>query len=1057
MDDGNCPTDDHSADKYPADKYPLSRRTVIGMAVGGAAVAVLSPRAPAAAATASRASGLPAQVLAGVPLDNRMATDTQWADFLRGQDLIWKRLPTVWHEGPFLGDGRLGSMVYKEPNQNQVRFTVQHGEVQDHRPQFGSGWGTARLPVGHLTLQPVGTISSVNWRLDLWNAELVGTITTSSGTLTLQVSIHDQVFVASVTPSGSEKVKWVFTPEKAITPRSASEAPPTGYTENPAWTTKTTGDVKQVIQPLTGGGQTATAYREIAGPSSGQRLLYLSVAHSYPATTAEATSLNRVQTASAVPYDTYLGTHRSWWHDFYKKSFLSIPDQRLQAFHWIQLYKVASATRAGAPVMATTGPWLEPTPWPGVWWNLNVQLEYWLIHGSNHLELDSVTSTLADNKQQLINNVGSAYRSDSAGVGRSSDMFANRSVGAPGSGAEVGDLTWALHNVWLSYRHTMDDTMLRDTLFPLLRRAINYYLHFLTTGSDGKLHLPSTFSPEYPVTPSGDTNYDLALIRWGCQTLLDSAVRLGIADPLENKWRQVLSTLTPYPTDSNGFMIGAGTPYDQSHRHYSHLLMIYPLYLVNWDQPQNWALIEKSIVRWHALTGAQRGYSYTGAGSMYAMMGRGDTALSYLMKFFDPATSFPCRANTHYTEAGPVIETPLSASQTIHDMLCQSWGGVIRVFPGVPTAWKDVTLHDFRVQGAFLVSAVRSGGVTKFVRLRSLAGEPLRLKHGLAVSTSSDVYQAENATISQGILETLHTGFTGTGYVNLDNIVGSYLEFTVNAATAGPVNLRLRFANGTTANRPTAIAVNGTTVATPDFPPTVNWDTWQTVSIPATLNAGANKIRATSTTANGGPNLDSLEVEPQSATTSYQAESATISQGVVESNHLGFTGTGFVNLDNVTGSSIEFTVNVAATTRATFTFRYANGTTVERPMAITVNGMNAGTILFPGTANWDTWQTLSFTDTLTAGTNLIKATSTTANGGPNLDRLDVTPQQQDSTLTVTLDDGSPATWRDTGGGVIEIDLAKNREVLVYPAGSTPPLTIAPVPISQPGAAWGLPT
>jgi hypothetical protein len=59
-------------------------------------------------------------------------------------------------------------------------------------------------------------------------------------------------------------------------------------------------------------------------------------------------------------------------------------------------------------------------------------------------------------------------------------------------------------------------------------------------------------------------------------------------------------------------------------------------------------------------------------------------------------------------------------------------------------------------------------------------------------------------------------------------------------------------------------------------------------------------------------------------------------------------------------------------------------------------------------------------------------------------------------LTVVLDDGSPASWRDAGDGIIEIDLASGREALVHAAGPTPPLTIAPVPISIPGAAWGLP-
>ncbi|MFI7698561.1 glycosyl hydrolase family 95 catalytic domain-containing protein [Nonomuraea sp. NPDC049480] len=686
----------------------MSRRAVLGTAAGGLALAL--------APTAAHASPEHARPW-------RLRERLSWPDFLKGQDLVWGRLPKAWHEGPFLGDGLLGSMVYQEPNQNKIRFTVQHGRVQDHRPQFGSGWGTCRLPVGHMTLDPAGTITAVDWRLSLYDAEVTGTITTDKGKLAFTAFIHDEILVVKAEASGEEQVRWTFHPEAAVSPRSATEAPPSGYTPNPPWTTATTDGIEQVVQPLTGGGQTATAHRVKDGT------LLVAVAHSFPSADAQETALGMIR--GARPYGIMRKRHRDWWHDFYGKSFVSLPDQRLQSFYWIQLYKVAAASRAGGPVMATTGPWLEPTPWPAVWWNLNVQLEYWLINGSNHLELDSLTSTLDLNRQQLINNVPAAYREDSAGVGRSSDMFATRGVGTPGSGAEVGDLTWALHNAWLSYRHTMDDKVLRDTVFPLLRRAINYYLHFLTPGADGRLHLPSTLSPEYPVTPPQDTNYDLALIRWGCRTLLDSAARLRIDDPLKAKWQEVLDKLAEYPVDADGFMIGANTPYAQSHRHYSHLLMVYPLYLVNWDQPEHRELIEKSVVHWQSLTSAHRGYSYTGACSLYAMMGKGDTALSYLERFFDPASRYPCRANTHYAEAGPVIETPLSAAQSIHDLLCQSWGGIVRVFPAVPAAWQDVTLHDFRTEGAFLVSAVRQGGRTGFIRVRSLAGEPLRIKHGL--------------------------------------------------------------------------------------------------------------------------------------------------------------------------------------------------------------------------------------------------------------------------------------------------------------------------------------
>ncbi|MFI6740516.1 glycosyl hydrolase family 28 protein [Nonomuraea sp. NPDC050451] len=124
-------------------------------------------------------------------------------------------------------------------------------------------------------------------------------------------------------------------------------------------------------------------------------------------------------------------------------------------------------------------------------------------------------------------------------------------------------------------------------------------------------------------------------------------------------------------------------------------------------------------------------------------------------------------------------------------------------------------------------------------------------------------YEAENATISQGAVESNHAGFSGTGFVNYDNVAGSYVEFTVNAAAAGTATLTLRYANGTTANRAMDIAVNGTVVAAAKpFNGTGTWTTWESTTVSAQLAAGANTIRATATTANGGPNLDYLEAQP---------------------------------------------------------------------------------------------------------------------------------------------------------------------------------------------------
>jgi chitinase len=126
------------------------------------------------------------------------------------------------------------------------------------------------------------------------------------------------------------------------------------------------------------------------------------------------------------------------------------------------------------------------------------------------------------------------------------------------------------------------------------------------------------------------------------------------------------------------------------------------------------------------------------------------------------------------------------------------------------------------------------------------------------------------------------------------------------------------------------------------------------------------------------------------AATDYQAENATISQGVVESNHAGYTGTGFVNYDNITGSYVQWTVTAQQTGTTALSFRFANGTTANRPMDITVNGALAGNdVAFAGTGNWDTWQTATITVNLNAGSNTVRATAVTSNGGPNVDRLTV--------------------------------------------------------------------
>jgi alpha-L-fucosidase len=120
----------------------------------------------------------------------------------------------------------------------------------------------------------------------------------------------------------------------------------------------------------------------------------------------------------------------------------------------------------------------------------------------------------------------------------------------------------------------------------------------------------------------------------------------------------------------------------------------------------------------------------------------------------------------------------------------------------------------------------------------------------------------------------------------------------------------------------------------------------------------------------------------------YEAESGTC-QGTIDTNHTGYSGTGFCNTTNASGSYVEWTgVQADAAGNATLTFHYANGTTTDRPSTLTVDGTAAGTLSFPPTGSWDTWADATVTVPLASGANTIRVTSANSGGTANLDYLE---------------------------------------------------------------------
>ncbi|MRT93811.1 hypothetical protein EMN46_12750 [Ancylomarina sp. 16SWW S1-10-2] len=641
-------------------------------------------------------------------------------------DLIWEDIPTQWAEGAFVGNGQLGMMLYAKMDENRFNFHVGRQDVTDHRkaPNKKTSMGVkganlldfSRLDIGKMVLHPAGKIQTANIRQDIWNAEIRGTIFTDLGEIKFRAFTPYDRMVQVIEVSSTEKkdgseapftCEWMPGNPSCCRALTKYESYKDRYDFNfidPE--IKTVDGINVCVQKLEAGGDYATAWSE---QKEGRKsTIYIATANEIPASDLSAgVAIKDVKAAEKAGITSLEKENRAWWHAYYKKSFLSIPDTRMESFYWIQLYKMATCSRADGPALDLMGPFFKNTSWPGLWWNLNVQLTYWPFNTSNHQDIAINFIKLIDDHFEY--------------------MIKNK------AGNNLGDFAWATHNYWLYFKYQGDEQSILEKWVPKAMRIAEIYETKLERNEEGKLELTPMGSPEYNGFKSfKNTNYNFAIFRWLLNGLIDANEKANQYPEKIKHWKQLLADLIPYPVDENGLMIGSDQPVDMSHRHYSHLLALYPLFQLNPDSPKDRELVVKSVVHWHNIENGKglAGYSYTGASSLYAAMGMGDEAVEVMQDFLDANIGKAhFLTNTFYIEGNnPVIETPLSAATAIMEYNLQSWGEKIRIFPATPNDWKEASFSDLLAQGGFLVSASLKNGKTDWVSIESQAGQPCTVK-----------------------------------------------------------------------------------------------------------------------------------------------------------------------------------------------------------------------------------------------------------------------------------------------------------------------------------------
>jgi len=690
-----------------------------------------------------------------------------WPAFLARHDMLWKRLPGNWREAPWTGNGMLGAMFWHEGG--ALRIQVFRGDVQAHRPmtQGFSGYTRARLQIGSFYLAPAAKPTGCDLRLRYWDAELVGTIRTANGAWKIRHFTHaeDMAIVTELEAvDGEGPVTLTWRPDKNAMPtrggyaRSTkdlrriqraykSKYPTEVFAPNPDAAVKAVDGVNVCIQDMLGGSRHCTAWRMIR-TGKGRHRLVVSIANRWPKAkndpVAEAVgAVKKVCALTGPAYDAWKKRHDDWWHAYYPAGFVSVPDTDVETVYWTTMYKLGSATRGDRVMIDTAGIWQTPSRWADSHWDFNIPYCYYPMPTANRLSLaQSLTRNIHRHRDNLIRNVRPVeWQADSAylPVNTGLDLYQPKDVDARNFQNTGGHLVWALHACWLIYRGAMDDGLLRETIYPMLRRAANYQIHRLEK-RDGTYHAPLSHSPEYGDAP--DANYELAMLRWACHAVVTAGRRLKVKDSELARYRDILKNLVDYPVDERGFMVGRGMPFNRNHRHWCHMQMMHPLQLVTGRTPAERELMARSIRNFAEVNKRGRDiapFQFTGTSAIWSLLGQGDKALSDLRRFMSSPINCPNSMNS-YGGRNPCLETPVYAAQNVHEMLLQCYDefpkseamqATIRVFPAVPSTWPDAVFHNLRTAGAFLVSAARKDGRTQWVHVRSLAGEPCRIKPNL--------------------------------------------------------------------------------------------------------------------------------------------------------------------------------------------------------------------------------------------------------------------------------------------------------------------------------------